>query len=225
MLKNIKARTSLAYKIKKAQAKNGISKQNKTILLIVIIAIGYLVLNQIDQEPKTEAKEKIQEIQEIQEIEDTPIEVIETPEITGGDIIEEGFEEAPIEPVEAKNDYIIHENIYKAAKENDIDIDWIIKECERVGVNPEVILNTIYKESTFNPKATNSTGNSAGIDRGILMFNSVYKAYVLDECAFDWKCAVTTMVEEVVAKHNIKHWLGSKKVLSQGFEVYLKDRK
>ena len=219
MLKNIKARGALAYKIKKAQIKNETSKQKKMVLLVILaLSLG----SYLQYYPEIEAKgvqEGTEGVQEgVQEY------------IIGEDIIEEGFEEIPIEEVEGpkievRRDYIIHEKIYKAAEKNNIDINWIITECEKEGVNPEVILNTIYKESTFNPKATNSKGNSKGTDRGIAMFNDHYKGYVTDECAFNWKCVITTMVKEVATKNNLHHWYGSKKVLSQGFPVMLKDRK
>lgn len=125
-----------------------------------------------------------------------------------------------IEDIETEKKYEIHENIYREAKKNNIDIDWIIKECEKEKINPEVILNTIYQESRFDPKATNSIGNSAGTDNGFVQINDYYKPYIKEECVWDWRCSTKVLIDHA-KDGKIKHWYGSRKVLSQGFKVFL----
>lgn len=57
------------------------------------------------------------------------------------------------------------------------------------GDSAMIIAAIAMAESGGNPQATNSTGNSAGIDRGILQINSYYHSDVPDSCAFDVLCS------------------------------------
>ena len=52
-----------------------------------------------------------------------------------------------------------------------------------------IIVAIAQAESSLNTLATNTTGNSAGTDRGILQINSVYHSEVTDACAFEPNCA------------------------------------
>lgn len=51
------------------------------------------------------------------------------------------------------------------------------------------IIAIAYAESGGDTTATNTSGNSAGIDRGIVQINSFYHNEVSDACAFDPACA------------------------------------
>lgn len=53
------------------------------------------------------------------------------------------------------------------------------------GTSADIIVAIAYAESGLNTLATNTVGNSAGTDRGILQINSVYHAEVSDRWAFD----------------------------------------
>ncbi len=53
------------------------------------------------------------------------------------------------------------------------------------GTSADIIVAIAYAESGLNTLATNTAGNSAGTDRGILQINSVYHAEVSDRWAFD----------------------------------------
>ena len=53
----------------------------------------------------------------------------------------------------------------------------------------QIILAIAQAESKLDTAATNSVGNSAGTDRGILQINSYYHSEVTDACAFDPNCA------------------------------------
>lgn len=45
-------------------------------------------------------------------------------------------------------------------------------------------------ESGFDTNARNTTGNSAGVDRGIAQFNDFYHHEVSDDCAYLPECAI-----------------------------------
>jgi hypothetical protein len=49
----------------------------------------------------------------------------------------------------------------------------------------DYLVRLAYCESRLDPNATNTEGNSAGIDRGVFQINSFYHSEVSDEQAFD----------------------------------------
>lgn len=53
----------------------------------------------------------------------------------------------------------------------------------------DTIVAIAMGESGLRPDATNTAGNSAGVDRGIVQINSAYHPEVSDACAFDPECA------------------------------------
>lgn len=57
------------------------------------------------------------------------------------------------------------------------------------GSAQQIIVAIARAESGLSTTATNTTGNSAGIDRGILQINSAYHPEVSNACAFDPVCA------------------------------------
>lgn len=57
------------------------------------------------------------------------------------------------------------------------------------GSTLQTILAIAICESGLDTMATNTVGNSAGVDRGILQINSFYHKEVSDDCAFRPECA------------------------------------
>jgi hypothetical protein len=57
------------------------------------------------------------------------------------------------------------------------------------GAGLQNILAIMMAESGGNSNASNTTGNSAGTDRGILQINSFYHPEVTDSCAYNPVCA------------------------------------
>jgi hypothetical protein len=53
----------------------------------------------------------------------------------------------------------------------------------------DIVAISEAEDTSGNPLATNTVGNSAGTDRGVLQINSYYHPEVSNACAFDPQCA------------------------------------
>lgn len=89
-------------------------------------------------------------------------------------------------------------------------IEEIIKcSAKKYGVEEKLLYCLAKAESGLRADATNSKGNSKGVDRGLYQFNSHYKGYVSKECALDPACAAGQAAKEI-KKGKIRHWYGIK---------------
>lgn len=76
---------------------------------------------------------------------------------------EESIQDAPSEPVEAPEPEIVPEVVYFDVPLDEGLQEHIIATCEEYGVEPELIVGMIYKESTYNIEAVGDGGNSLGL--------------------------------------------------------------
>ena len=77
--------------------------------------------------------------------------------------IDETLQDAPSEPVEAPEPEIVPEVVYFDVPLDEALQEHIIATCEEYGVEPELIVGMIYKESTYNIEAIGDGGNSYGL--------------------------------------------------------------
>lgn len=76
---------------------------------------------------------------------------------------EEPVQDAPSEPVEAPEPEIVPEVVYFDVPLDEGLQEHIIATCEEYGIEPELIVGMIYKESTYTSGAIGDGGNSFGL--------------------------------------------------------------
>ena len=62
---------------------------------------------------------------------------------------------------------------------------------------PDYLVKLAKCESRLNPSATNSIGNSAGVDRGLFQINDFYHREVPSTCAFSIDCSTRWTIERI----------------------------
>lgn len=76
---------------------------------------------------------------------------------------EEPVQDAPSEPVEAPEPEIVPEVVYFDVPLDEALQEHIFTTCEEYGIEPELIIGMIYKESTYNADVIGDGGNSFGL--------------------------------------------------------------
>jgi hypothetical protein len=91
-----------------------------------------------------------------------------------------------------------------------VTLQQLIQDAKNAGFTGQGLTNIVAiseaEDTSGNPLATNTVGNSAGTDRGVLQINSFYHPEVSNQCAFDPQCSFNAAFNISSSGTNFTPW-------------------